>query len=273
MQPTIWLPCVTSCRVFYWLLTSDEEGEAEFGSTRLIAERLEQDGVILDACLIGEPTSHNRVGDTIRNGRRGSISGSIQITGKAGHVAYPEQTINAAHVAGQLISQLLALVWDKDQSNTKTSIQVTGVNTSTDLDNIVPDACVVNFNVRYSHLYSSQEVIDKVKDVLCVNDCWISLTWSRACEPYYTAEYGNKRFLNLVEESIFEYTGRFPLINTAGGTSDGRFFAKGCTQIVECGVRNDSIHQTNERLPVDDLVKIEEIYKKILQDFFIANAC
>lgn len=255
---------------FYWLLTSDEEGEAEFGS-KLIAERLEKEGVVIDACLVGEPTSNQRVGDTIRNGRRGSISGSIHILGKAGHVAYPEQTDNAAHAAGQIISRLSSVVWDNDQSNTKTSLQVTGIKTSTDLDNIVPGSCMVNFNIRYSHLYSGQKVIDRVKEVLGSFDGSLDVTWSRPCEPYYTSEGCNIRFLSLVEESIFESTGLFPLINTAGGTSDGRFFAKGSTQVVECGVRNNSIHQSNEHLPIEDLIKIEEIYLKILNKFFGAK--
>ncbi|MFZ8201766.1 succinyl-diaminopimelate desuccinylase [Alteromonas portus] len=253
---------------FYWLLTSDEEGEAECGS-KLIAERLKNDGIVLDACLIGEPTSNHRVGDTIRNGRRGSISGSIQFTGKAGHVAYPEQTINSAHVAGQLIPRLLTITWEKEPINT--NLQITGINTSTNLDNIVPDLCVVNFNIRYSHLYSSQEVIDKVKGVLSVDEKAFNLTWSRACEPYSTPKRSDNCFLNLMEESIFENIDRFPLINTIGGTSDGRFFANGHTQVVECGVRNNSIHQANEHVSIDDLIKIEQIYSSVLSKFFGKN--
>ncbi|MEQ3531510.1 succinyl-diaminopimelate desuccinylase [Pseudoalteromonas sp. XMcav11-Q] len=255
---------------FYWLLTSDEEGEAEFGTKRIV-ERLSQDGVTIDACLVGEPTSHNRVGDVIRNGRRGSISGAIKIEGKAGHVAYPEQTVNAAHIAGKVVAILCSLQWQKDQPDVKTTLQVTGVNTTTDVDNIVPEACQVNFNIRYSHGYCNQEIIGIIENHLARFKDNLSLDWSRACNPYYTSADMENSFLNLVENAIVRCTARYPIVNTAGGTSDGRFFANGHTQTIECGVKNDTIHQANECLPISDLLEIEQIYLTVLSDFFGAK--
>ncbi|MEJ6475016.1 succinyl-diaminopimelate desuccinylase [Pseudoalteromonas piscicida] len=252
---------------FYWLLTSDEEGEAEYG-TKQIVERLGEAGVTIDACLVGEPTSHTRVGDVIRNGRRGSISGAIKIAGKAGHVAYPEQTVNAAHIAGKVVAILCDLAWSKDQPDVKTTLQVTGVTTTTDVDNIVPEACQVNFNVRYSHGYCNQEIIAMIERSLTSFKDNLSVDWSRACNPYYTSADTEHAFLNLVEDAIVQCTARYPIVNTAGGTSDGRFFANGHTQIIECGVKNDTIHQANECLPINDLIKIEQIYLTILHSFF-----
>ncbi|MBE0457044.1 succinyl-diaminopimelate desuccinylase [Pseudoalteromonas prydzensis] len=252
---------------FYWLLTSDEEGEAEFG-TKKIAQRLMDAGIKLDACLIGEPTSSERVGDVIRNGRRGSISGTITIKGKAGHVAYPEQTSNAAHLAGQVIAVLSKCVWRKDQNNTKTTLQVTAVRTSSDVDNIVPAGCDINFNIRYSHAYTNAEIIHIIESELVKFSTNLTLNWSRACTPYYTNLNIDNCFIRVVEQAIVRCTGRAPLVNTAGGTSDGRFFANGYTQVIECGVRNSTIHQANENLAVSELLEIEQIYFAILDDFF-----
>ena len=134
---------------FYWLITSDEEGEAEYGSL-LIAERLAKQGVVLDGCLVGEPTSHQHVGDTIKNGRRGALSARLSIQGKAGHVAYPENTINAAHLSAEVVKRLTAISWHKDETSSATTLQVTGINIANVVDNLVPAQCEITFNVRYN---------------------------------------------------------------------------------------------------------------------------
>ncbi len=252
---------------FYWLLTSDEEGEAENGS-KVIAQYLEQNNIKLNACLIGEPTSCNRVGDIIRNGRRGSISGSVTVTGKSGHVAYPEHISNSAHQAAQVITTLVNLRWPQDNDASCTGVQITGLSSSTDIDNISPQYCTVNFNVRYSHLYTAADVTGMVATALADAGETLHVEWSRACEPYYNSSTGPHSFLNIVESAIFECTGKFPVINTAGGSSDGRFFAKNCSDVIECGVRNDTIHQNNENLPITDLQMIEDIYFAIIEKAF-----
>lgn len=252
---------------FYWLITSDEEGEAEDGSKR-IAQYLAQQNIVLDACLVGEPTSELKVGDTIKNGRRGALSGRVTVKGKAGHVAYPQNTINAAHLAAQITVQLATLSWEHDKAGSSTTLQVTGLNVPNVVDNLVPSRCEIRFNVRYGHGYSGENVISCINNALVEFQDLIELNWERPCEPYYTGSEGANSFLGLVEHSIFQCTSQYPQLSTAGGTSDGRFFANGVTQVVELGVRNHTIHQVNEHLPLEDLELIEKLYRQILINYF-----
>ncbi len=243
---------------FYWLITSDEEGEAEFGS-KYLAQYLAENNITLDACLVGEPTSELRVGDAIKNGRRGAISARIQVRGKAGHVAYPQNTINAAHLAGQIVNALSSLPWENDQPGSATTLQVTGINIPNVVDNLVPAKCEITFNIRYSHGYNSEEVIACIERCLSAWSHAFELAWERPCESYYTGEQGAGCFLGLIEHAIFKCTGQYPQLSTAGGTSDGRFFSNSHTQVIEVGVRNHTIHQVNEHLPLADLDTIELI--------------
>ncbi|BBN80854.1 succinyl-diaminopimelate desuccinylase [Pseudoalteromonas sp. A25] len=252
---------------FYWLLTSDEEGEAEFGSKR-IAGFLDEQDIKLDACLVGEPTSDKNVGDTIKNGRRGALSGRLQVNGKAGHVAYPDNTINAAHIAGEIVSALTQLVWWKDEPGSKTHLQVTGITVPNIVDNLVPSECEITFNVRYSHAYRSDDVCELIGSVLEKWQSNLQCVWERPCEPYYTGAKKQNCFLSLTEKAIYQAIGQYPSLSTSGGTSDGRFFASPHTQVIECGVRNHTIHQVNEHVSIADLHVIEKIYFNVLKEFF-----
>lgn len=252
---------------FYWLITSDEEGEAEDGSKQIAAYLAEQN-IILDACLVGEPTSELKVGDTIKNGRRGALSGRVSIKGKAGHVAYPQNTVNAAHLAGQIVTQLNSIPWQNDKIGSTSSFQVTGLNVPNVVDNLVPASCDIRFNIRYGHGYSAESVISEIKHTLLPFIDVIELNWERPCEPYYTGSEGADSFLGLVEHAIFQCTGQYPQLSTAGGTSDGRFFANGITQVIELGVRNHTIHQVNEHVTLEDLETIEKLYRQILINYF-----
>ncbi|WP_105167045.1 succinyl-diaminopimelate desuccinylase [Pseudoalteromonas sp. T1lg23B] len=255
---------------FYWLITSDEEGEAEYGSKR-IAQFLHEQRIVLDACLVGEPTSDKVVGDTIKNGRRGALSGRVQINGRAGHVAYPENTINAAHIAGEIVSALTQLVWWKDEPGSKTHLQVTGITVPNIVDNLVPGECEITFNIRYSHGYKSDMVQALVESLLEDWQSQLQFVWERPCEPYYTGVKEHNCFLSLTERAIHQVTGHYPTLSTSGGTSDGRFFASPQTQVIECGVRNYSIHQVNEHVSISDLAIVEDIYISVLNNFFIEN--
>ncbi|NOU52455.1 succinyl-diaminopimelate desuccinylase [Pseudoalteromonas sp. JBTF-M23] len=255
---------------FYWLLTSDEEGEAEYGSKH-IAHFLASRGITLDACLVGEPTSDKSVGDTIKNGRRGALSGRVQVSGKAGHVAYPENTLNAAHIAGEIVTALTQLVWWKDEPGSKTHLQVTGITVPNIVDNLVPSECEITFNIRYSHAYRSDSVCQLVESMLEKWKSNLQFVWERPCEPYYTGEKAQNCFLSLTEKAIYQATGQYPSLSTSGGTSDGRFFASSHTQVIECGVRNHTIHQVNEHVSIADLHAIEEIYLNVLTEFFIKH--
>lgn len=252
---------------FYWLITSDEEGEAEYGSL-LIAERLAQQGIQLDGCIVGEPTSHLHVGDTIKNGRRGALSARLVINGKAGHVAYPENTINAAHLSAEVIKRLTSITWQRDEPSSHTSLQVTGINIANVVDNMVPALCEMTFNIRYSHGYKSSDIKNEIQFALDDLQALLSVEWERPCEPFYTSHQTRRCLLTQVEQAIFNVTGSYPLLSTSGGTSDGRFFANDYTQVIECGVRNNTIHQVNEHVPINDLLKIEKIYTQLLEQVF-----
>jgi succinyl-diaminopimelate desuccinylase len=252
----------------YWLITSDEEGEAEFGSKE-IAEYLARNNIVLDACLVGEPTADLIAGDAIKNGRRGALSGRINIRGKAGHVAYPENTINAAHISGKVINTLAGIYWDKDKAGSKTGMQVTGIKVNNSVDNIIPDNCEITFNIRYSHNYNSQQIVHQVEEALAEVKDYLKCEWERPCEPYYTGHRQENCFLTLVERAIYAACGQYPKLTTAGGTSDGRFFSNSQTQVIECGVANATIHQTNERVAVVDLIQAERIYHAILRSYFL----
>lgn len=252
---------------FYWLITSDEEGEAEFGS-EVIATRLAKNNIQLDGCIVGEPTSSAHVGDTIKNGRRGAISSRIKVHGKTGHVAYPQNTINAAHIAGNIVNCLSNLTWPEDEPSSKTTLQVTGININNVVDNLVPSECEITFNVRYSHGYTSSTIKQCISAALSEYAQHLDVEWERACEPYYTAPTNGWSLLQQLEHTIYAQTGNYPMLSTSGGTSDGRFFANQHTQVIECGVKNSTIHQVNEHVPVEDLLKIEAIYTDLLARIF-----
>ena len=253
---------------FYWLITSDEEGEAEFGSAQ-IANKLSSNGVVLDGCIVGEPTSSTHVGDTIKNGRRGALSARILVKGKAGHVAYPQNTINAAHISAKIVSKLSEQVWHLDDAGSKTTLQVTGINTNNVVDNLVPSHCEITFNIRYSHRYNSNEIKSILINSLDEFSRYITINWERPCEPYYTRTESTWSLISCVEQAIHSQTGNYPLLSTSGGTSDGRFFANSHTQVIECGLKNKTIHQINEHVSIDDLIKVEAIYYDLLSRIFI----
>ena len=251
----------------FWLITSDEEGEAEYGSKE-IAAYLANNNIVLDACLVGEPTADKIAGDTIKNGRRGALSGRIFIKGKAGHVAYPENSVNAAHISGSIINSLTNIAWELDECGSKTGLQVTGLQVNNSVDNIIPDNCEITFNVRYSHNYTSKVIKERIEQALVENQTYIQCEWERPCESYYTGHRQKNCFLALVERVIYGTCGQYPKLTTAGGTSDGRFFSNSHTQVIECGVANATIHQVNERIAIADLIQVKQIYYGILKDYF-----
>ncbi len=254
----------------YWLITSDEEGEAEYG-TQEIVNKLAKQGVVLDGCIVGEPSSVAQVGDTVKNGRRGALSARILVTGKAGHVAYPQNTLNAAHIAAKIVNSLSDQIWLLDVASSKTTLQVTGININNVVDNLVPSHCEITFNVRYSHGYSSTAVKTQLMKTLNKFAEHFTIEWERPCEPYYTSHNTEWSLLTHIEQAIYKNTSSHPLLSTDGGTSDGRFFASPHTQVIECGVRNNTIHQVNEHVSISDLLKIEAIYTTLLEQIFINN--
>ena len=252
---------------FWWLITSDEEGEAEWGS-KWIAEYLASKNVQLDMCLVGEPSASALTGDTIKIGRRGSLSGTIHIAGKQGHVAYPKTAVNAIHKASNVINALTQHPFDKGSDDFPgTSLQITHMDTGSFTDNIVPSAVRIEFNVRYSWQFNQNSLSVLLRSIINSIDTEAEVSFSRPCEAYLSKPNSNAEhcLIACVEKAIKGATGRYPVISTSGGTSDGRFFASEHTQVVEVGVPNTTIHQINEHIHVSDLLTLEDIYTDILK--------
>jgi len=248
----------------WWLITSDEEGEAEFG-TRWIKQYLDNEGVRLDRCLIGEPTASQSTGDTIKVGRRGALSGTIEVIGKQGHVAYPQSCVNAIHKAARLCQELTSLNWEPGTVDFPgTSLQITHMDTGTFTDNMIPGKARIEFNVRYSSPHTKNSISDLLETLIyqCAPDSKVS--WSRACDAFLSRPRQQRCFIRTCEQAIVSNTGRYPVLSTSGGTSDGRFLAGPHTQIVELGVPNSTIHQVNESVHLSDLLTLEDIYTDIL---------
>ena len=249
---------------FMWLITSDEEGEAEHGS-KAIRQWLDDKRIALDKVIIGEPTAHLRSGDTIKVGRRGAVSARLILRGKAGHVAYPQQTRNALHQAANVITALQQLPWDQGSADFPgTTLQITYCNSGDFTDNIVPARCELCFNVRYSHHFELAGLQQLIEDAISAQTDDYELHWERACEPYFTANSHAGGLIHAAEQAIVKTTGCYPMMSTAGGTSDGRFFAGPHTEVVELGVPNHSIHQINEHVALTDIVTLEDIYTELL---------
>ncbi|AWL12680.1 Succinyl-diaminopimelate desuccinylase [Saliniradius amylolyticus] len=256
-------------RRFLFLITSDEEGEAEFGSKEIKAW-LDDHQVNLDYCIVGEPTASEQTGDTVKVGRRGAISGRIWVKGKQGHVAYPQYSENAIHGMGDVLNTLNSISWDKgSQDFPGTSLQVTHIDSGAFTDNIVPGQCSLCFNVRYSDRYDEIAIIGLIEKRLAELAVEHTLTWERPCMPYLTPTHYEDGLITVVEQAIHKNTGRFPALSTSGGTSDGRFFASGDTQVVELGVPNKTIHQVNERIHIGDLATLEDIYTDLLESLLV----
>ncbi len=247
------------------LLTSDEEGEAEFGS-KVIAERLAQRDELPSWVLIGEPTARERSGDTLRVGRRGAISGALTLTGKAGHVAYLPGKTNVLHQAMKLGQALALLEWDQGCNDFPgTAFHLTGLEHGHWVDNVTPSEVILKFNLRYSHRYSHQSIDSCIRGLADKLSLDYQLAWSRPCEPYFSQFDGPQpNFLTLVERASFGVLERFPVVSTAGGASDGRFFAAQGCQVIELGLPNGSIHQANERVPVAEVERLVAIYHRLL---------
>jgi len=243
------------------ILTSDEEGDAINGIQKLVSNNdLKEHNI--DMCLIGEPASKNKLGDTIKNGRRGSLSGTIVIKGVQGHIAYPHNAKNPIHLFAPILDKLVNQEYDKGNDYfPPTSFQISNVNSGVGTGNIIPGELTFDFNFRYSP-ESTKEILQKnVKDILDNSGADYGVEWYHSGEPYLTTE---KKLLNACIDSIDSVLGIKPSVSTDGGTSDGRFMAKICNEIIEFGLINESIHKINEYTTEQDLNDLINIYKKLL---------
>lgn len=245
-----------------FLITSDEEGPFINGTTRVI-DTLEARGEKIDMCLVGEPSSRNVLGDVVKNGRRGSLTGFLTVKGIQGHVAYPQLALNPVHLAAPLLTQLSQTVWDNgNEFFPATSFQISNINGGTGAGNVIPGELEVQFNFRFSTEVTHQQLQQRVVDMLADYDFEYELYWIVNGQPFIT-EGGP--LIDATVTAIKAVTGLDTALETTGGTSDGRFIAQTGAKVIELGPRNDTIHKVNECVSSDDLIALADIYEHILE--------
>ena len=243
------------------LLTSDEEGIAVNGTKRVV-EYLREQGIAIKWCLVGEPTCDNVFGDTIKNGRRGSLTGHLTLYGTQGHVAYPDVAENPIHAITPVLSQLAATVWDNGNEHyPPTSFQISNIHAGTGADNVIPGTCSVQFNFRYSTEVTEEKLIDSIQSAFNEYKLHYELKWLPSSQPFLTT---SGKLLTATKEAVAAVTGNTPKLSTAGGTSDGRFIAPTGAEVIELGPLNKTIHKIDECVSTEDLEKLSEIYEKII---------
>jgi len=243
------------------LITSDEEGPFINGTTRVI-DHLEARNEKIDWCIVGEPSSTNLVGDIIKNGRRGSLSGKLKVTGIQGHVAYPHLVRNPIHEVAPALATLASTEWDKgNEFFPPTSFQISNIHSGTGATNVVPGDIVVDFNFRFSTEVTAAQLKERVTKILDQHTTEWNIDWILSGNPFITAEGS---LVNAVQASILDITGRETELSTSGGTSDGRFIAPTGAQVVELGPVNATIHKVNECVKASDLDLLSDIYENVL---------
>ena len=245
------------------LLTSNEEGDAVDGFIDNIVDDMIENDKKIDLCLVGEPTSYEKIGDSVRIGRRGSLGGSLKIIGKQGHIAYPENVDNPIFSASDVIVKLKNTIWDNGNAIFQpTSFQISNIHSGTGAKNVVPGDLDMFFNFRYSTESTQETLINEFESILNELNINYEIDWKLSGLPYLTKEDNLK---DVVVQSIQDITGYTPDLNAKGGTSDGRFVAKMGTEIVELGPLNETIHQIDEHIKISELWTLKDIYKDILK--------
>lgn len=249
-----------------FLLTSDEEGPARDG-TVVCVERLRARGQRLDYCIVGEPTSVARLGDTVKNGRRGSLSGKLRVIGVQGHVAYPHLARNPVHQAAPALAELAAASWDAGNAYfPPTTFQISNIQAGTGAGNVIPGELVVDFNFRFSTESTPETLRARVHALLDRHGLEYALDWSLSGQPFLTPA---GELSAAVSEAIAAETGEVTELSTTGGTSDGRFIATICPQVVEFGPLNASIHKIDEYVPLDQIAPLTRIYRRTLENLLL----
>jgi succinyl-diaminopimelate desuccinylase len=244
------------------LLTSDEEGPAVDGTVKVV-EMLKTRGERLDYCIVGEPTSVHRLGDTIKNGRRGSLSGTLVVQGLQGHVAYPDQAKNPIHLAAPALAELSAIRWDEgNEYFPATTWQISNIHAGTGATNVVPGELTVLFNFRFGTASTVDSLKQRLEAVLTARRLDYRLEWSLSGMPFLTPR---GRLVDVLTAAIREVAGVETELSTTGGTSDGRFIAAICPQVVELGPVNASVHQIDEYVAMGDVEALSRIYQRTLE--------
>ncbi len=243
------------------LLTSDEEGKAVDGTARVVAA-LQARGESIDFCVVGEPTAVAQLGDTIKNGRRGSLSGKLTVKGVQGHIAYPHLVQNPVHRVAPAIAELATTVWDAgNEYFPPTSWQISNFHAGTGADNVVPGTAEILFNFRFSTASTPDGLKARVREILDRHGVEYDVEWSLSAKPYLT---GQGRLVEAAAAAIKAEAGIETELSTSGGTSDGRFIADLCPEVIELGPLNATIHKIDECIAVADVEPLSRIYERML---------
>ncbi len=244
------------------LITSDEEGPSVDGTVRLV-ELLKTRGEAIDMCIVGEPTSVDALGDMIKNGRRGTLSAKLRVIGVQGHVAYPQLARNPIHQFAPALAELTTTIWDTGNEHfPPTSFQVSNIHAGTGVGNVIPGEAVVDFNFRFSTESTAEGLKARVQAVLERHGLTFELAWTLGGQPFLTTP---GTLTDAVSAAIEAECGQRPVLSTTGGTSDGRFIATICAQVIELGPRNASIHKIDEHVEAADIDRLANIYRGVLE--------
>lgn len=250
-----------------FLLTSDEEGPKNTDGTVVVVNKLKERQIKIDYCLIGEPTSNKVLGDIIKNGRRGSLSAKLRVIGVQGHIAYPQFAKNPIHHVAPVLAELSAIQWDNgNEYFPPTSWQTSNFHAGTGATNVIPGEAVIDFNFRFATASTAQSLSQKVEEILKKHQLNYQIEWNQGGEPFLTPK---GVLCEVLIEAIKENTGVDAELSTTGGTSDGRFIAKICPQVVEFGPINATIHQVNEHVRLDDIETLKDIYLSVLKKLLL----
>ena len=245
------------------LLTSDEEGPANDG-TVVVCKALQARGETLDYCIVGEPTAVERTGDMIKNGRRGSMSGKLTVKGVQGHIAYPHMAKNPIHLAAPALAELVTVEWDRGNAFfPPTTWQISNIHGGTGASNVIPGAVVIDFNFRFSTESTPESLQSRLTRVLEKYELEYDLVWTVGGLPFLTPP---GTLVQAVQAAIRDETGIETQLSTTGGTSDGRFIAQICPQVIELGPPNATIHKINEYVAVADIEPLKNIYRRVLEN-------
>ena len=244
------------------MLTSNEEGEPADGKINTLMDSLASQNQFIDYCLVGEASSSENVGDVLRVGRRGSLSGKLKLIGKQGHVAYPQKVLSPILEVGPIINELNQIVWDEGNKHfDPTSFQISNIDSGTGATNVVPGHLNMLFNFRFSPESTQESLKERFIQILEKSKCTFEINWTLNAQPYLTKK---TELLSIMQKALKKINGKEAEINNGGGTSDGRWVSPSGSEVIELGPRNQTIHKIDEKISLADLERLQEIYQQIL---------
>ena len=244
------------------MLTSNEEGEPADGKINTLMDALTDQNQFIDFCLVGEASSSDNVGDVLRVGRRGSLSGKLKLIGKQGHVAYPHKVLSPILEVGPIINELNQMIWDEGNEHfDPTSFQISNIDSGTGATNVVPGHLNMLFNFRFSPESSQESLKERFVQVLEKSKCSFEIDWTLNAQPYLTKK---TELLSIIQTALKKINGKEAIVDNGGGTSDGRWVSPSGSEVIELGPRNQTIHKIDEKISLADLILLQEIYQQIL---------